>query len=322
MKAMVTGGTGFVGSHLVDVLHGGGHDVTALIRSPAKAARIVEMGVRTARGDLDDQAALEAACDGRDSVFHVAGLVAARSEKEFLRVNRDGTRNVVAAASRARVSRFVLVSSMAAAGPSRPGRPLSGDEARSPVTAYGRSKLAAEDVVRDSGLEWTILRPPMVYGPRDTEVLRVFKIARGGIVPVFGSGRQELSAVYATDLAEALVAAAVNAAAAGKTYYACHPETFTSEEFARKAGRALGRDVRIVSLPAGLARGLLAVTGGLARLAGRTTVLDRDKANELLAAAWTGDPAPLMRETGWRADHDLDSGVEATVAWCQASGWL
>ena len=140
MKALVTGATGFVGSHLVEALRRRGDEVTALVRSPAKAALLAELGVRQTPGDVRDGTGLDRAMDGQDIVFHGAGLVAARSEAEFLEVNRDGTARVLDTASRARVRRFVLFSSMAAAGPSAPGRPLTGSEATRPVTAYGRSK--------------------------------------------------------------------------------------------------------------------------------------------------------------------------------------
>lgn len=323
MKAFVTGGTGFAGSHLIETLVRQGYEVTALARSRSKAARLIEAGVRIVDGDLDDKQALLTATEGQDVVFHVAGLVAARNEQEYMRVNRDGTRHVVDAARAAGVSRVVLVSSLAAAGPSEPGRPLAGHESPSPLTAYGRSKLAAEEVVNRSGLPWTIVRPPMIYGPRDTEVLKAFKVARSGVVPVFGSRQQELSAIYAPDLAEALARVAEVPGTLGRTYYACHPRVFTSEEFARAIGRAVRRPtVRVVRLPAGLTKGLLGLTGSIARLSGRATILNRDKSRELVQAAWTCDPSLLTRDTGWAAVFDIGAGTEATAAWCRECGWI
>ncbi|MDH3458348.1 MAG: sugar nucleotide-binding protein, partial [Gemmatimonadota bacterium] len=191
-----------------------------------------------------------------------------------------------------------------------------------PVTAYGRSKLAAEDAVRTTALDWTIVRPPIVYGPRDREVLKLFKVARLGVAPVFGSGEQELSAVYGPDLAEALVAVAGTPQAVGQTYYACHPARFTSAELIGHIGRALGKRVRPLRLPAGLARPLLGVTATIARLSGRATVLNPDKANEFFQPAWTADPAALTRDTGWHAAHDLAAGMSDTAAWYRNAGWL
>jgi nucleoside-diphosphate-sugar epimerase len=322
MKALVTGATGFVGSHLAEALRRRGDEVTVLARSPQKAAALEPLGVRTVAGDLGDAAALARAAEGQDEIYHVAGVVAARSEADFLAANRDGTANVVAAAEAAGRPRLVLVSSMAAAGPSARDRPLVGDEPPAPVTAYGRSKLAAEQVVRGTALPWTILRPPTVYGPRDREVLKVFRLVRLGLAPVFGDGTQQLSAVHAGDLAEALIAAARASATVGRVYYACHPEVVTSAELVRRIGEAMGRRPAVVPVPAAVGRVLLRVTGAAAGVARRTTILTADKANEFFQPAWTGDPAPLTRDSGWTAAHDLRSGLADTYRWYRSAGWL
>jgi dihydroflavonol-4-reductase len=326
MKALVTGATGFVGSHLAETLVREGAEVTALVRSPGKARLLGELGVRQVQGSLGDREALLAAARDQDAIFHVAGLVAARDENEFLSANRDGTASLVEAAlATGRTPRFVLVSSMAAGGPSPRGTPRTGQEPAKPVTAYGRSKLAGEEQLRRSPLPWTILRPPMVYGPRDTEVLKVFRLARTGIVPVFGDGSQELSAVYGPDLAAALVAAARSPDTIARTYYACHPEVFSSAAFVTAVGHAVrgqaGR-TRLVPLPAWLARGVLGVTGTVARLAGQPTILTPDKANEFFQPEWTGDPSALTRDTGWSPRHGIESGLGATAEWYREQGWL
>jgi dihydroflavonol-4-reductase len=322
MKVLVTGATGFVGSHLVEALRRRDAEVTALVRSPGKAAALGRQGVRLVTGDLHDRAALESATRGQAIVFHVAGLVAARDEAGFLQANRDGTANLLETAGRAGVGRFVLVSSMAAGGPSSAGRPLTGTEPPRPVTAYGRSKLAAEELVRASQVPWTILRPPMVYGPRDREVLRVFRLARLGLGPVFGDGTQELSAVHGADLARALVASATSERAARRLYYACYPESFTSAAFVAAVGDAVGRPVKVIRIPLRLGAAVLAVTGAVARLAGTSTILTADKANEFFQVAWTGDPRSLMAETGWTPEFDIRSGLADTCQWYRSAGWL
>jgi nucleoside-diphosphate-sugar epimerase len=322
MRALVTGGTGFVGSHLVEALLNQGADVTILARSPDKAARLTARGVQLVSGNLHDAAGLQRAARDQDVVYHVAGVVAARHEAEFLRANRDGTMNVLKAAQDAGTPRFVLVSSLAAGGPSPRGAPLSGDEPPHPVTAYGRSKLAAEQVVRSATIPWTIVRPPIVYGPRDREVLKVFRLARLGLAPVLGSGDQELCAVHAADLAGALIAASATPAASGRTYNACHPEVFTSRLFGIAVGAAMGRSVLSITVPRAAGRAVLSVTETLARLTGQVTILTSDKANEFFQPAWTGDPLPLTRDTGWQATYDLRSGLADTYRWYRQAGWL
>ena len=323
MKAFVTGGTGFVGAHVVQALQAQGHAVTCLVRDPAKARGLGWSDVRLVRGDLDDPRALEDACADADLIFHVAGLISARHADEFMRTNRDGTANLLEAAARRPPQRFVLVSSLAVGGPTLPGQPLDETRPPSPVTPYGQSKLAAELLVRAMPWPWTIVRPPTVYGERDREVLKLFKLARAGVVPLFGDGSQELSVLYAGDLADALIAVAGTARAANGVYYAAHPAVTTSRELARAVGRAVaGREPRIVPLPGALARALLWSVGSVAHLAGRATILSADKTPEFLAPAWTCRPDALTRDTEWRPKTDLETGLRRTAAWYRREGWL
>ncbi len=331
MKALVTGATGFVGSHLVEALVRQGDQVTALVRTPARAARLEGLGVRLVRGDLHQAGALAEAVRDQEVIYHVAGLIAARRGEEFFQTNREGTANLVAAVRQfgRPAVRLVLVSSLAAAGPAERGRPLTGEEPPRPVTAYGRSKLAAEEAVMASDLDWRIVRPPMVYGPRDTEVLRVFRLVRRGVVPLFGDGSQELTAVFGPDLAEALVAVARSATAARRIYYACHPEVFTSRQFVERLAKVLHQlgvasrpAVRVIPLPRPLAVGALALAGAAARVAGKATILTPDKAAEFFQPAWTADPGPLVRETGWTPRHDLARGLLEAARWYREQGWL
>ena len=321
MRVFVTGGTGFVGAHLVAALQTRGDAVTCLVRSPARAQALGWTDVRLIRGDLDDAAALREGCANAEVIYHVAGRISARDTYEFMRANRDGTANLLEAAAAASPRRFVLVSSLAAAGPTVPGQPIDETRTPAPVTPYGQSKLAAETLVRAMAFPWTIVRPPTVYGEWDREVLKVFRLARTGIAPVLGDGTQELSVIYAGDLATALVAAGASRTA-NRVYYAAHPVPTTSRDLVRAIGRAVGRAPRIVALPAPLVRAVLWAIGSLAHLAGRATLLSADKAAEFLAPAWTCRPDALMRDTGWHALTDLETGLRRTAQWYRKVGWL
>jgi nucleoside-diphosphate-sugar epimerase len=323
MRVFVTGGTGFVGTHLVRALERRGDQVTCLVRDPARAAALGWRAVRTVRGDIHDTAALKEACAGADVVYHVAGRISARDLDDFMRTNRNGTERVVeAVAANGRATRLVLVSSIAAAGPNPPGQPIDETRVPQPITDYGRSKLAAELVVRQAVRSWTIVRPVVVYGEWDREILKVFRVARRGFAPVFGRGEQEISVIYAGDLATALIAAGTSDAAAGQVYFAAHPEPVTTREFALAIGRAVGREARIVGVPRVLGRAALWSIGSAAHLFGVSTVLSADKAHEFLAPAWTCTSDALARDTGWTATTPLMTGLARTAAWYQEQGWL
>ena len=325
MNVFVTGGTGFVGAHLVKALLARGDRVTALVRRPALAERLGwGSDVRLLRGDLEDEATLREGSTGADVVYHVAGQIAARNAAEFMACNRDGTANVLEAARDGGARRVLFVSSLAVAGPTTLGHPI--DEARppAPVTDYGRSKLAAEVLVRAMPFAWTIVRPPVVYGEWDRGTLKIFQLAKRGVVPVFGDGSQELSVIHAEDLAHALIAAGTSPAAVGRVYFAAHPAVTTSRDLVLAAGRALGRDrpPRILPVPPLVARGVLWAAGTLAHLAGRPTLLSADKGNEYLAPAWTCRSDALTRDTGWRAQVALDDGLRRAANWYREVGWL
>ena len=323
MNVFVTGGTGFVGAHLVRALQERGDRVTCLVRRPELAARLGWRDVRLVRGDLDDTSALLQGCEGAELVFHVAGRIVAKNVHEFMATNRDGTANVLEAAQEHGVTRFVLVSSLAAAGPTTVGHPIDETRHPAPVTDYGRSKLAAEVLVRAMPFPWTIVRPPVVYGEWDRGTLKIFQLARGLVAPVFGDGSQELSVIHAADLARALVVAGTSPAAQGRVYFATHSATTTSRDLMRACARALGTSPpRIIPVPPLVARALLWTVGSLAHLAGRATFLSADKANEYLAPAWTCRGDALTRDTGWRAEIDLEPGLSRTAAWYREAGWL
>jgi len=323
VNVFVTGATGFVGAHLVKALRARGDSVTALVRRPALAeAHGWGTDVRLLKGDLDDAAALRAGCAGMDVVYHVAGKIAARDLVEFMATNRDGTANVLEAARDGGARRFLYVSSLAVAGPTEPGQSIDETRPPAPVTDYGRSKLAGEVLVQSMPLPWTIVRPPLVYGEWDRGTLKIFQIAKRGIVPVFGDGSQELSVIHAEDLAQAIVAAATAPAAAGHVYFATHATTTTSRALAMAVGQAVGKRPTIIGLPPLVARGLLWATDTLAHIAGRATVLSVDKGNEYLAPAWTCRGDALTRDTGWRAEIELDTGLRRAANWYREVGWL
>ncbi len=323
MKAFVTGATGFVGGHLAEVLKARGDTVIALARRPDAARALVERGILAVSGSLEDAGALRDALAGADVVYHVAGLVAARNAAEFHAVNEAGTVRLLAAAREVCPgTRFVYVSSQAAVGPSPVGTSLDEAAECRPVTAYGRSKLAGERAVMAGPLAWSVVRPPSVYGPRDREFLKLFRVARWGLAPVFGTGAQELSLIHVEDLVRAIAVAGTHPAAERHLFHAAHAEVVLSRDVARAAGRALGGDPIVLPVPGLLATPVVAAIGWAAAAAGRPSVLNADKMAEFLAPSWRLDVTKAHRLLAWRAETALAEGFARTVSWYRAHGWL
>ncbi len=328
MRAFVTGATGFVGSHLVDALLARGDEASCLVRNPAKAARVFpDRSPETVIGDLGDEGALRAGIEGADIVFHVAGVTSARNRAEFFSINADATRRVLQAATEVApdLQRFVLVSSLSAAGPTRRGQVLTEQDPPRPVSGYGESKLAGERIVMDGALPWTVIRPPAIYGPRDDELRRLFKFARLGLAPVFGDGSQQLTVIHVRDLVGALLAVLDTETTAGATYYATHPEILTARDFVTAIHSAVATSARkplVLPVPGWFTRGFLVVSGMAAGLVGRATMLSPDKGDELLAESWACSPSALERDTGWTAKIPCSEGIPETAQWYRDQGLL
>jgi dihydroflavonol-4-reductase len=324
MNVAVTGATGFVGGHLVDRLLERGDNVTALVRSPARATLIAQRGVRLVEGDVAATAAIAETVRDQDVVYHVAGMLGAANEAALMAVNRDGTRLVAqACAALSSPPRLVLVSSMAAGGPAEHGRPktVSGDD--HPVTMYGRSKLAAERVLPSISLPWTVVRPPVVYGPGDREgFLPLFRAVSWGIAPMFGDGSMEISLIHVDDLARAIIAAGTATDVAGEVFYVNHPEITTGADLMRGIARYMKQSALPLPIPEWAARIALTVTGAWADLFQQPSILYPDKVREFYQTAWTADPSSFIRATGWRAEWDLESGIADTGASYREQGWI
>jgi nucleoside-diphosphate-sugar epimerase len=323
MRVLVTGATGFVGSHVAEALVARGHEVIALARRSEAHGFVRSLGATPVSGSLEDAATLERALAGSEVVFHVAGLTAARSEAEFFAVNEGGTRRILEAIGRAAPgARCVYVSTQAALGPSQPGEFLSEDAPPRPISAYGRSKLAGEAAVRASAGPWVIVRPPVVYGPRDKEFLRLFRVTARGLNPVMGRGAQTISIVYAPDLADAIVRAGTAAGATGRTYHAAHPVPVSYRELGETFGRALGRRTLTVPLPMPVAAAVIWGIERAAWLTGKASVVSTDRLPEFREPAWLIAVTKAERELGWRAGHDLLAGARETAAWYRSRGLL
>ncbi|MDD5564986.1 MAG: NAD-dependent epimerase/dehydratase family protein [Thermoanaerobaculaceae bacterium] len=317
----VTGGTGFVGSHVVGALIEAGMRPRLLVRDPARLAQGHGAATEVVRGDLDSAEALATFVTGCGTVIHLAGLVRAASAARFDRANRAGTERLVAAlAARAPAARFVQVSSLAAVGPSREPAGSAPEDEPHPVSAYGRSKLAGEAAARRHGGPWVILRPPAVYGPRDIDVLHFFRLAARGVVPV-PSGERWVTVAYVADVARAALAAAAGRADR-RVLHLGEPDPVTMTALVRALAASGGVRARVVGVPGALVR-CLGLGGDLLQALGmRRIAMTSDKARELLARHWSARTAASMAALGLAGCVPLAAGAAATWSWYRRHGWV
>lgn len=322
MRAMVTGGAGFVGSHLIEALVARGDEVVCVERTGAQPGWIDGLPITFADAGLDEPGALDRLMDGADVVFHLAALTAARTERYYA-VNTEGTANLVrAAARRPRPPRVILMSSLAAAGPCRNGDLLSARTVPYPLSHYGQSKLLAEAVVRsyENVVPHTILRFPPIYGPRDRDVLIMFRLVRRGLALTVGSWDRELSLIYVADAVRALLAAALQGT--DRTFTVAHPEPVTWRRFAETVGGALGRDPSLLALPRPVAVAVAVAAEAAAAVSGRASILNRQKVREMTQRRWVCETATAARTLQWEPRFTIERGVMATARWYRKEGWL
>jgi nucleoside-diphosphate-sugar epimerase len=320
MTALVTGATGFIGSFLAEALIRKGYAVTCLVRKTSDLRWIRHLTLDFLFADLADRDAYAKKLRGFDYIFHVAGLTKADSEKAFFHTNAECARVLATAAAEEnpKLKRFLLVSSLAAAGPSLDGVPSTEDSPPRPVSAYGRSKLEGERAAVSCGgsIPVTIVRPPAVYGPKDRDFFLVFKAVQKGIFPYWG--KCSYSLIYVEDLVRGLILAAEKSEAAGKTYYLADSRVYTNDDILRALSAALGRSAIRLRLP----RLVLPVLATVIQKYQKKGIINADKMQEIRFPHWTCDPARAQRELGFCTEISLGEGFSKTTDWYRKERWL
>jgi dihydroflavonol-4-reductase len=321
---LLTGGTGFVGSHVLERLRADGAPVRCLVRP--KAGRALDAGAMGATevvaGDLETGAGLKEALAGVETVIHLAGVTKAVWRDEYYDGNVRATANLLLAMAGAG-ARLVHVSSLAAVGPAESvKRPVDEDTGPHPLTHYGKSKLEGERLVRASRPDAVIVRPPVVYGPRDTDVLQILKPAAKGWSLQMTGGERWFSMIYVGDLAAGLAGLAESQAGAGGTYFLAHEQPVSWSGLAASAARIMRVRLRTVPIPPPLARAVGACADAWSHIAGRPSIISREKIAEGLCPAWICDTGRARAELGFTAPTDLGHGLARTLAWYKEAGWL
>jgi nucleoside-diphosphate-sugar epimerase len=331
-QALVTGGTGFVGSNLVAELRARGWHVRCLVRDPQRAANLTALGAELCLGSLQSVDSIADAVADVDAVYHVAGRVAATHRRDFFLDNVEGTRAVLqASAERAKSPTVVIVSSLAAGGPSRKGVPRRESEQGVPTSAYGQSKLAAELAAAEFAdrVPLSIVRPPVVLGPGDRNGLQLFKsVQLLRLHPVPGYRRMPISIVHVADLCAGIIQIAergtrvVRENPAAGIYYITSGPTITYGQMGVLAARALGQRVLVIPAP----KLVFWVTGGIGEVLGRLRrkpgLINWDKMREAVASGWECSDDKIRAELGYQPAMPLEQRFVDTVAWYREHGWL
>lgn len=326
MKILITGATGFIGSHVAERLNASGHRLRAIVRRSSDRKWIAGLPVEYMEGDYFDSRFVAGAVAGVDMIYHLAGVTKARSRDDYFRGNHAVTSNLLASVLRVNpgVRRFVHVSSQAAVGPSVPGRPVDETAPFRPITTYGVSKMEAEkECLRFmEKLPVTIVRPPAVYGPRDTDVLEFFRTMAMGLQPLIGFRTKQVSLIHVADLARGIIMAGEHERSAGQTYFISSGKFYDWLEVGNLTAEIMRRKTWRVKVPEWAVYAVAAVAQLLSGLGDKPAVLNIEKARDIVQDAWICDASKAARELGFREEMTLEEGIRSTIAWYREAGWL
>ena len=324
MNAFVTGGTGFIGSHLADSLidHPGWNEVNCLVRNQEKW--LEGKNFKKIKGDLHSIKTIEKSLKDVDVIFHIAAIVKAPSQKEFDFANVEATENLIRLAKKTGVKKLVILSSMAACGPSE-GRPKTENDPMKPVSMYGKSKKKMEQMIHNLAgpeLSVTILRPPAVYGPREDQIYTLFKMMNKGIAPIVGDGEHpKLSLLYVDDLIQAILKAANQTEKGVHTYFVSGEKIVSWNQIKEIVSIVLNKKIHPIRINPDWIKKIAGAIETSASFFGSYPVINREKAKEMVLE-WTCSHQKAMDELNYMPEYSLEEGISRTLRWYKKHNWL
>lgn len=322
-KVLITGASGFLGYHLINAALESGLEVYAGVRGKSNVEHLNNLPLQAVVLNFNDVNALtsELLAHDFDFVIHAAGTTKASSSDEYNLVNNIYTSNLAKAAAheKSNCKKFVFISSLAASGPAKGLDTKVTEDMANPVTAYGKSKLAAEKALSNINIPSVILRPTAIYGPREKDLFLLANYLNKGLDAYIGRVTQKLSFVHGKDVATAAIQSLFANGATG-IFNIGDGKEYSRYDFADIIKRNLNKKAFRFHLPAFLIRGVLALTEQINK--SKPAPVSREKLNELLAENWSCDIEKAKNQLGFSPIYDLDSGLKETIAWYKEHKWL
>ncbi|MBX3044208.1 MAG: NAD(P)-dependent oxidoreductase [Candidatus Kapabacteria bacterium] len=328
MKALVTGATGFIGSHIADKLSSEGFEVRCMVRNPNNIKWLKNKGYEIVEGNFENKENLKIAVEGVDYIFHVAGLNFAKNKKDFQIVNTLGTQMLLNAAYdyNPGLKRFVYMGSQTATGPSPDfEHPVDEESPRNPITSYGLSKKLAEDEVMafKGKIPYTIIKPPAVFGPRDTAIYGLFKMMYFGFAAHMGMSKKYISLIFVDDLVKGTVQAALCPVAVDNTYFLTNDKfydwDYISDVFKAQMNKSFYFKVKV---PEPVVRAVGISSEFLFGLFGVHPKFDKDKSKDFICQYWTCKADKAKRDFGFKQNYTFNEAVKLTFDWYKENKWL
>jgi nucleoside-diphosphate-sugar epimerase len=326
LKALVTGGTGFIGSHLVEALLKKGIQVRCLLRKTSDLKWLEGLPIEVRWGDCNDKNSLREAVEGVEQVFHLAGVTKAVHEKTYFEVNAFGTENLIHACleNNPRIQKFIYLSSQAAAGPCRNGNKKKESDQCKPVSPYGQSKQMGEELAMAHAQELPllILRPSAVYGPRERDIYTFFKLLSKRIKPCLPSKDQHISLCYVEDIIQAILLAAQLKGSSGEIFFLSDGQDYRLEEIGDAFAQAMGVNAFCIRVPEWMIIGMASFSEYLSKLSGKPPLLNKGKVEEIFQRNWVCDITKAKTALGFEPHISLAQGAKLTFEWYKKENWL